>query len=150
MGDLYLGFRVEIPSAMVVDKGWLKLYNAKHKLIRVFDLVENGRIVVDRGDGMVVAHGKKLDRQQTSLSSFSILTKINEAASDVERLVKIINVLGNDKIIKERVETFVANKSVLNKIPELEGFVKAFSDIDLFLPNFTKIAWYYAPETKMG
>ena len=76
--------------------------------------------------------------------NFSVMIKIKK--DEMIRLAQIINVLGNDKLIRERVSVFVNDNSMLNAIVELSELKNAFFDIDKMLPSFIKNAWYYAPE----
>jgi uncharacterized protein YydD (DUF2326 family) len=83
------------------------------------------------------------------MTNFSVMAKAGNKKSDIERVVQIINVLGNDRLIRERVLTFVDGNSMLNHIPELEHLKVAFEDLEKLMPGFIKTAWYYAPEARL-
>ena len=48
-----------------------------------------------------------------------MLCEIPEGDLELTRLVKIMNVLGNDRLIKERISAFIGGKSMLNALPQL-------------------------------
>lgn len=149
MSDTYIGFRVELASRIiktdlevVVDQ-----YNAKNDA-KLFDPFTNGKITVERTKSMLIARGEeeKKVKNQGGMVNFSVMVPIK--ASEVDRVVQIINVLGNGRLIRERVKTFVDGKSTLNQIPELMSLVTAFSKVEVLIPGFTLGGWYYAPEAK--
>jgi len=143
---IYIGVRVEVASRLAtVEK--LKAYNKKNRKTRVFDITDNGRVTVEKSSQMIIAKGKKEEGRINGLINFSVMSKQSDC-SDLERVVKIINVLGNDRLIRERVLTFVTGNSLLNSIPELNGLVEAFNNLEALIPGFIEAGWYYAPEAK--
>lgn len=142
---LYLGMRVEIANRFAV-KDLEKKYNSIYKDTKIFDLCKNGRITVEKKGVMLIARGIKNEKLPSSgLTNFSVMRKIDRN-EEVKRVVQIINVLGNDRLIRERVSLFVNGKSLLNAIPELGILRTAFLDIDSMIPGFVRTGWYYAPE----
>jgi len=145
---LYVGVRVEV-TTRVADLGKLKGYNRKYRGTRVFDITDNGRITVEKSSQMIIAKGKKNEKGPNGLVNFSVMTAQNtDEASEIERVVKIVNVLGNDRLIRERVHTFVVGRSLLNSIPELKPLVQAFQNLEILMPGFIEAGWYYAPEAR--
>jgi len=143
---LYIGVRVEVANR-IADVSKLKAYNRKYKTTRVFDIMDNGRITVDKSNHMIVARGKKDEKGSSGLVNFSVMAKQDtEQPSDIERIVKIINCLGNERLIRERVHTFAHKRSMLNNIPELSEILTAFNNIEELMPGFIDAGWYYAPE----
>lgn len=147
----YIGVRAEITSkighnytAKEIQKNYNKKYKkSKTKLSNSFD---NGRISVDKIDNMLIACGKKDEKIYTGLINFGVMCEISKSLEEVERIIKIINVLGNDRLIREKVELFSEGKSMLNNIKELKLLKHAFDNLDELLPGFIKTAWFYAPE----
>jgi hypothetical protein len=141
----YLGMRVEIANRFMV-KDLEKKYNSIHKDTKIFDLCKNGRITVEKKSAMLMAKGIKNDKLSTSgLTNFSVMRKISKD-EEARRIVQIINVLGNDRLIRERISLFINCKSLLNAIPELDILRTAFLNIESVMPGFIKTGWYYAPE----
>jgi len=143
---LYLGVRVEIANRFAV-KDLQKKYNSAHDETQIFDLHKDGKITVEKKDSMLIARGAKSDKPSSTggLVNFSVMAEVNKD-EEVRRIVQIVNVLGNDRLIRERVALFVNGKSLLNAIPELNQLKDAFISIESMMPGFIKSGWYYAPE----
>ena len=83
------------------------------------------------------------------VTSFSILLTCQYTREAVDRLVRIMNVLGDGKLIRERVSVFVSGKSVLNLMPELNELRDILMNLNTLVPHFQDIAWLCAPEAKL-
>jgi hypothetical protein len=147
MSDSYIGLRVEIVNR-IVKKDLCKIvdkYNDQNES-KIFDLYVNGKITIERTNSMIIARGEndKRKKKGSGIINFSAMVPIE--SSEVDRIVQIINVLGNGRLIRERVVTFVSGNSTLNKLPELNGLVGALSEIETHIPGFVNGGWYYAPE----
>ena len=141
---LYLGVRVEVAKRFFVVKDLIKQYNKTHQTTQLFDLYRDGKITVEKKDSMLVARGAVNDKG-SGLVNFSVMTEAKKT-EDLKRVVQIINVLGNDRLIREKVSLFVSGHSLLNAIPELTELKDAFIEIDSMIPGFINAGWYYAPE----
>jgi len=142
---LYLGVRVEIANRFAV-KDLADTFNADHDDTQIFDLHKDGKITVEKKDSMLIARGAKNDKPNNSgLVNFSLMAEVNKD-EELRRVVQIVNVLGNDRLIRERVNVFVNGKSLLNAIPELDQLKNAFVSLESMMPGFIKAGWYYAPE----
>ena len=148
MSPIYIGVRIEISNRTQKIKSLPSLYNNTNGHAQIYDVCENGRVYVEKSKDMIMARGKKEDRVNTGLTNFAIMIPSAENVVEVERIVKIINVLGNDRLIREKVKTFVTGQSALNKIPELQDLILALNNINKIIKGFTEVAWYYAPEVK--
>jgi hypothetical protein len=150
----YIGVRIEVTSRIANQNFKTatqiqKRYNKIHKATCILDPHDNGRITVEKTNAMIIARGKQDDRGDNGLVNFSVMGETSGGAEAAERVVKIINVLGNDRLVRERVKTFVDGKSMLNSLPELEHLIDAFNDLEVLMPGFIRGAWYYAPEAKL-
>lgn len=142
---LYLGVRVEIAGRIVV-KDLPDKYNNAHDDTKILDFHKDGKITVEKKDSMLIARGAKNDKPNSNnLVNFSLMSEINKEA-EIRRIVQIVNVLGNDRLIREKISVFVGGKSLLNAIPELDQLKDAFVALDSIMPGFVKSGWYYAPE----
>lgn len=143
---LYIGVRVEVANRLI-DIEKLKTYNRRFKTTRIFDITDNGRITVEKSNQMIIARGKRNEKGSNGLVNFSLMTKSDATAKEeVERIVKIVNCLGNERLIRERVHTFVHGRSLLNQLPELKELKVAFNNLEELMPGFIEAGWYYAPE----
>lgn len=142
----YIGFRVEVASKLVKVNNLIKKYNSNHKDSKLFDVFFNGKITVEKEDKMLIARGEKSD-SKTNLINFAAVSEMGRQKKELERVIKIVNILGNDRLIRERVSTFMGGFSNLNNIPELEPMSNVFVEIDSIIPGFIRAGWYYAPES---
>jgi len=145
---LYVGFRVEVTNKYIV-RNFIRRFNSGQKTLQVSDLYKDGKIAIEKTDHMLIARGQKIDKSDTGLANFAALVEVGDY-NELERLVKIINVLGNDRLIRERVYSFIGGKSILNAIPQLAPLKDAFVKIERLAPGFIKAGWYYAPEAIFG
>ena len=144
---LYLGVRVELANRFLVVNDLETKFNSAHDTTQIFDICQEGKIIVEKKDAMLIARGTKNERDSTGLVNFSVMVEV-EKGEEIKRVVQIVNVLGNDRLIKERVAIFVSGKSLLNDIPEMNMLREAFISLDSILPGFIKAGWYYAPEAR--
>ena len=141
----YLGFRIEIVNSLLV-RNMVKRLNSKVKAsAQIFELVREGKITVERRNDMLIAHGTKSDHK-TGVANFSLMSEVSEGDDELSRLVQIMNVLGNDRLIKERVSALISGKSLLNALPQLIPIKNSIVKIEEVIPGFIRSAWYYAPE----
>jgi hypothetical protein len=147
MKSFYVGFRIEVANRFI-GRNFTRRFNGSgtNNKTKILELNREGKIVIEKADRMLIAHGQKVEKgMETGLSNFSLLVK-QENEDQACRVIKIINVLGNDRLIRERVNVFVNGRSMLNAIPELEPLKAAFIKIERIAPGFIKSGWYYAPE----
>jgi len=146
---LYIGFRVEVANRFLTSRNLVKKYNSKHDKTQIFDLHKDGKITVEKEGTMLIARGATPEKGSTGLVNFSMMAKAGDKRENIERIIQIVNVLGNDRLIRERVLTFVNGRSMLNAIPELSELKNAFIELDSIMPGFIKAGWYYAPEATL-
>lgn len=142
---LYLGVRAEVARKLVPEEDVLMKYNDLHSNTKIIDPFYNGKIMVEKTRSAVVAHGEKCLKGNTGLVNFAVMAELKNQ-NDVLRVVQIINVLGNNRLIRERTSLFSSGNSLLNSIPELSPIRDAFIEVDKLIPGFVKSGWYYAPE----
>ena len=120
MSIVYIGVRAELPSRRVKSdpKDILEQYNSSGDS-KILDLQVDGKITVERQDAMLIARGIDCpSAKKQGMTNFALVIP-SESQAAAERIVQIVNVLGNNRLIRERVETFVDGKSALNNLPEL-------------------------------
>lgn len=145
---LYVGFRIEVTNRYIV-RNFIRRFNGTQKALQVADLHRDGKISIEKTENMLIARGIKAEKSDSGLANFAAMVKVSDY-DELERIVKIINVLGNDRLIRERVYSFIGGKSVLNAIPQLAPMKDAFIKIERLAPGFIKAGWYYAPEAIFG
>jgi len=147
MSNSYIGVRVEVVSRIVKTDlcRVVEQYNDNNES-QLFDLYTNGKITVERKDSMLIARGEEDKRKKNNGGTVNFAVMVPIEHKEVNRIVQIINVLGNGRLIRERVNTFVNGNSTLNKLPELDGLITALNTVETYIPGFVRGGWYYAPE----
>lgn len=148
MANTYIGVRVELASRIVRNPSSIvEQYNQVGES-RIFDLHTEGKITVERANDLLIARGEDDKRRNKPKSggmvNFALMVPVKE--KEVVRVVQIINVLGNGRLIRERIKTFTDGNSTLNQLPEMSGLVTAIQDLDSRIPGLIMGGWYYAPE----
>ena len=149
MSRAYIGFRVEVTCRVIKNaEEIIDTYNKSGKC-KIFDMHHNGKICIEKTKDMITAKGedcKKLAKT-SGIVNFGIMAPIEK--KKISRVVQIINVLGNGKLIKERVKTFADGESTLNQLPELSALNYALGKLEDYAPGLILNGWYYAPEMKV-
>jgi uncharacterized FAD-dependent dehydrogenase len=140
-----LGVRVEVPTfkinQVVEDCGDIKADNCEDSRINSFvSEWEDSNIVSAFGHGLI----DKKSRRTNFMVGFDV-DGVNEAI----RNVKIINVLANDKVKKERIEDFMVGKSILTHLESFGELHKTFKEIEKIFPSFINYAIMYVPEIRL-
>lgn len=145
--EFYIGFRVEIANKYMVHNLARRINSINNPKTILSDLHKNGKITIEKKKDMLIAHGSKAEKDKGGLANFSLLTYVGKNENDANRIIKIINVLGNDRLIREKISVFVNGMSVLNNIPELIPIRTMMIKIESIAPGFVYNGWYYAPES---
>lgn len=140
------GIRVEISNKVPKIKSILQNYSSPK--IEISDINDNARIITNKTEDLLFVKSKQETKYQTGLINFHLTTKLEMTEEELKRLIKIINVLGNGRIIKDKVKNLQSGVSIFNKLSEFKEFPEAISDLEKQIPRFSLIAWYYAPEVK--
>lgn len=140
------GIRVEVTSKIPKIKTILSSF--QYAEIAVSNLNDNHRIFPLKQNELIVVKAE-YKPNYNGLLNFSLFKKLDITEDELQRLVKIVNVLGNGKLIREKVRNLAFGFSTFNKLSEFDGFPAALKEMNRLLPNFINSAWYYAPEIKI-
>lgn len=148
-----IGFRIELPSkyynSILLAES---KFNKISKNVKITDVCNNGYTFCEKLDDMVIVCKKthnELGYSPSGFVCFSLLAETKDNKKNIERVIKIINVLGNDKIIKEKTTSFMSNASLLCHIPEIVSLKDSILEINKLIPNFIKISYYYSPDVRI-
>lgn len=146
-----LGVRVEMPTRM------LKIMAAKqgdilaeHGDIRLDDARFGGFVGEWEDFGMVSAFGYTLPDKRSERTNFMAGFPAEHGFAEALRTARIVNVLSNDKVKRERIHDFLQGKSVLKHLPQFERLIGTFIEFDRLVPRFITTAAMYVPETRIG
>lgn len=147
MQDFLFTIKIEVPHEILIKRN-LKdikiLFNSDVQRAKMLHLKYNGKIIAERFGNLIMANGIDI-KTNTGWANFSASLRKKITYKELERLISIVNVLGNDKIIKEKISTFLANKSQLCLLPELIDYYDSFTYLNKLLPGFASNSFYYMP-----
>ncbi len=147
-----LGVRVEVPGRVL--RPLLQLADDLRLVGPDGLLVDDTRVasaVADREDGgllSALAHsppGRRPDR-----ASFMVSLDFGDDLDEMTRIVKIVNILCNDKIRHERAADFLEGHSLLKHLGQLDPLRAALPLLDRMMPSFIGNAMVHIPETRFG
>lgn len=145
--ETHIGIRVEIPNRIAKDS-----VDINHDLILndvVGDDISQHSFISEWEEGGILsAQACSAPQKSNGQTSLMLGFKPDESAEDIIRNVKIINVLSNDKIRRERIKDFVENKSILQHIKMFDRFHETFEELNEKIPSFINSATMYIPEVR--
>jgi thioredoxin reductase len=146
-----LGLRVEVPARLLRTflqvAGDLRL-EAEDALL---DDMRQNSLVADRDDkGLLSTFTYTTSGRHSERTSFMASFDAGEDFLEMARLVRIINVLANDRIRRERAIDFVHGHSVLEHLEQFNSIRTALLDLNKMVPSFLGCATVHIPETRIG
>lgn len=146
-----LGGRVELPARML--KGALDGHcdlRLDHGNAWSDDFWANGLVGEWDDFGFVSAFGHRPPSKRSERTNFLVSTPFDAGVEEALRLIRIVNVLANDKVKKERVFDFMRGGTVLQHFERhYSGLVGAMSDWRAAIPRFIESAVIHVPEIRM-
>ena len=146
-----IGFVIEVPNSIIDRRDFNRLknnYNKRKNPVRILDFNYSGKIeLVDRDDKKDYCDiiGKKLG--DGKICNFAVTIEVDEETA--KRVAALVNVLGNDRIIRERIPVFCNKTSMIAHIEEFEEFFKLFDYLSKNISGFKNRATYYCPYCKI-
>lgn len=141
-----VGVRIELLNKLA--KNLDRTQNICQNNVKIDDIIKNSFIAEWEENKILSAYGCSVSNQgQTSLM-FNFIPNI--PVDDVIRNVRIVNVLSNDKIRKEKVKDFMENSSVLEHISLFNPLKTSFEEFNDLFPNFINSSIMYSPEIKFN
>ena len=146
-----LGVRVEVPERLLRTflrvAGDLCLSNGDV----VMDDMRVGSMVGDREDeGLLSAFAHTLSGHRAERISFMVSLDFGTDLSELARIVRIVNILSNDKVKRERAADFVDGHSALKHVEQFDPVRAALRDLDRMVPSLLGYATVYIPEMRIG
>jgi uncharacterized protein len=142
------GLRIELSAAL------LKNFNKSNCIITNSELEIgpfswNGSVIPeDHTDMAISAFRGNENRWKTDKVSFNLIGNRSFPGTGFEqtdRIGKLIFLLSNDRIIKERVSLIMANKSKLSIIPEYDWIKDAIINVSNFIPEILNKGYAHFP-----
>lgn len=142
------GIRVEMGGQ------YLKEFNKSHCTLTREDLTLgpfswNGTVIPeDHSDLVISSFRSNEDRWKSDKVSFSLLGNRkfpNEGCSQTERLGKLIYVLNNDRVGKERIKALFKKESQLSLLPEYDWLINCLQELEEIMPNIINRGYFHTP-----
>jgi uncharacterized FAD-dependent dehydrogenase len=142
------GVRVEVGTQHLKD------FNKAHCTLTKGDLElgpfcwEGTIIPEDHSDLVISAFRSNEDRWKSDKVSFSLLGTHyfkDDGSVQADRVGKLSFLLFNDRVSREKVKSFMTNKSQLNMIPEYNWLKGVFEHVEQLIPNLCEKGYFHVP-----
>jgi hypothetical protein len=140
-----VGIRIELPTRCVSKLDLDAEYKKRFKRVEHFELCLDTGVTPEVKAGIILARAKGCEPRT---STFSVLVSLDSKQS-VMRIVQILNVLGDNRVMREKLSVYMTNKSVLNQIPELLDLQAVLDNLSKIIPGLADHAWVHAPEATL-
>ena len=143
------GVKIEVSSGVLAN------FNRSHMtMIRedltVGPLCWNGSIIQeDHSDLVISAFRSNEDRWKSDKVSFSLLKSVyyhDQGSVQTDRIGKLVCLLVNDRVSREKVRVFMKGNSQLNLIPEFKWFKEEIEMLEELCPNIIKKGYFHVPD----
>lgn len=144
MPNSFIGFRVEVATKIIKSPLPLlvKKFNRQGET-KIFDLCPKGKVVISRVNRVMTAGGEAIKKSSAN-SNFALVTPLE--TSESLQVANIINVLGNGRVIRERLIDFIHGDSMLNDLAPLTPLKEGLVALEALCPGLIRSGFYYAPE----
>lgn len=142
-----LGVRVETPSKLL--KKFLQLFGdlqLESDNILINDVRINSLIGEKDEEELISSFSYSVPYKKSEKTNFFI--SLEDTCEEVTRITKIINILSNDKIRRERLDDFLNGNSVLTSLNQFDAIRKSLQILSLSIPSFVDYSTVYIPEIK--
>jgi uncharacterized FAD-dependent dehydrogenase len=143
------GVRIEVSSGVMAG------FNRSHMTITGEDitigpLCWNGSVIQeDHSDLVISAFRSNEDRWKSDKVSFSLLKSVyyhDEGSVQTDRIGKLVCLLVNDRVSREKVRVFMKGNSQLNLIPEFKWLKEEIERLEDLCPNIIKKGYFHVPD----
>lgn len=144
-----IGVRIELPTALINKKVDFNEQTNISEDITVEDVCRNSFVAEWEEGGILSALGCNFPNKKTDRTTVMLgFTPENTSIEEIVKSIKIINILSNDKVKKERIQDYISNRSVLKHVKLFDGIHKSIEDLNKILPMFMNYGMIYIPEIK--
>jgi uncharacterized FAD-dependent dehydrogenase len=143
------GVRIEMPANN------LKEFNKSHLTIKKANEFELGpfswfgTVIPEDHDELAISSFRANEnRWKSDKVSFQFICDVEntgEAYQKTDRLGQLSFLLTNDRVIKERVSSFLNKRGSLSELPEYDPVIAKLKKVGLILPEILEKAYYHAP-----
>lgn len=143
------GIRVEASTCLMKDFNKSTCTIKKGNDIEIGPLSWYGTVIPeDHLDVAISSFRSNENRWKTDKVSFSLIGNIpfeNAGFEQTDRLSKLTFLLANDRIIREKITTFMNNKSKISIIPEYEWLKNTLNELSNVMPEVISKGYFHVP-----
>lgn len=143
------GIRMEVNSPHMKDFNKSNCTLIKNDKVEIGPLSWYGTVIPeDHLDLAISAFRSNENRWKTDKVSFNLIGNVpfpETGFEQTDRIGKLTFVLSNDRIIKERVTTFMTDKSKISIIPEYGWLKETLEELNLAIPDIIDKAYFHVP-----
>lgn len=143
------GIRVEANSCLMKEFNKSTCSINKGNEIEIGPLSWSGTVIPeDHLDLAISSFRSNENRWKTDKVSFSLIGNIpfkDNGFEQTDRIAKLTFLLANDRIIKEKITTFINKKSKISIIPEYEWLIPVLQELSLAVPEIMSKAYFHVP-----
>jgi len=136
------GVRVEVPTFKIKNFDPVSIDN-----ISCSDIHVNSFVGEWEDSGLISSFGTSTIEKSKRTN---MLVGIEDDTDNCIRNTKIINVLTNDKVKKERVKEFIEGKSILHNLDSFKKLILMFEKLEESITDFSECSFMYVPEIKLS
>lgn len=145
------GVRVEMPARMMrpllSDRGSIRI---EHAGVLSDDAWPNGFVSEWEDFKLISAFGYRPAGKRSERTSFMLSVGTSEGVDEALRVARILNVLSNDKLRRERAFDLVQGRSVMQHFAQFNSIVEGLMDWRCLVPRFIESATVHVPELRIG
>lgn len=142
------GVRVEMPSPLLKDFNKSSCSLLKEN-IEIGPFSWYGTVIPeDHVDLAISSFRSNENRWKTDKVSFNIIGDIvnkNKGMEQTDRIGKLTFVLANDRIVKEKISSFLSEKSTISVIPEYNCIKNNVQELSKIIPEIATKGYFYVP-----
>jgi hypothetical protein len=127
-------------------------FNESHSFItngydEIGPLCWNGSVIPeDHADNLVIsAFRSNEDRWKSEKVSFGITMRTAGGTTEADRISKLVFLLLNDRVSKEKIKIFMKDDSQLSSIPEFQDLKPIVEQLNNYIPDLISQGSFYAP-----
>lgn len=145
------GVRAEAPARMLrsllAERGGIRI---EHAGVLSDDACPNGFVGEWEDFKLISAFGHHPAAKRSKRTSFMLSVDTSDGLEETLRVARILNVLSNDKLKRERAFDIVQGRSVLQHFEQFDSIVEGLLDWGRLVPRFVECATVHVPELRIG
>jgi|SRR5579859_323815 len=145
----HFGIRIEMSAELLKDFNRSSCSLIKNNEINIGPLSWFGTVIPeDHVDVAISSFRSNENRWASDKVSFNLIGNRpypNKGFEQTDRISKLIFILSNDRIVKERISYIMSGKSKISIIPEYDWIKNTLEELSSAIPDIINKAYYHVP-----